>query len=503
MALPISNLNLPFLLSPVGAVKFIGGGVALASVVVIASWVYNVFLHPLSNYPGPRLAAATRLWYTWHCAHGSLPFAIHELHLKYGDVVRVAPNELSYIHPDGWNEIYGHRPGKSEIPKDPSFYSSSLSGPDGVFRASRERHGYLRRQMAHGFSEKSMREQEHTIRHFADIVVNYLSTQANGKISVDLTRWYNYFTFDVMGQLVFGESFDCLQNSSFHPWVSIIFDSIRYNFLLRCTQFWPWLSPVIRRLIPKNFLRRKTEQQALSREKADYRKTIHDGRNDLVANLLKPDSGVTDPEYKSTVQTLIVAGSETTASLLCGVTFYLLSNPQKLEKAVNEVRSEFDSADKISFVSVNKLHYLLACLNEALRVYPPVPDGLPRNTASNVEVINGRPVPPNTTVRMTHWATYRSPQNFMRPDEYIPERWLGDAPGFENDHKNALQPFHVGPRNCIGRNLAYMEMRLLLALILWNFDLELCTDSKDWNKQRVYNLWEKPGLKVKVSPRKL
>lgn len=155
-----------------------------------------MFFHPLSNYPGPRLAAATRLWYAWHCANGSLPFAIHELHLRYGDVVRVAPDELSYIHPDGWNEIYGHRPGKSEIPKDPSFYSSTLSGPEGVFRAPRDRHGYLRRQMSHGFSEKSMREQEDTIRHYAELMISYLSTQANGQKedAVDFTRWYNVGT---------------------------------------------------------------------------------------------------------------------------------------------------------------------------------------------------------------------------------------------------------------------------------------------------------------------
>ncbi|GMF80618.1 unnamed protein product [Aspergillus oryzae] len=337
--------NLAFILSPVVTFELIGGVIALVSIAAIASWSYNVFFHPLSNYPGPRLAAATRLWYAWHCAKGSLPFAIHELHLRYGDVVRVAPDELSYIHPDGWNEIYGHRPGQSEIPKDPSFYSSALSSPEGIFRAPRDRHGYIRRQMSHGFSEKSMREQEDTIRHYADLMISYLSTQANGPKEnvVDFTRWF----------------------------------------------------------IPKSFQRRKIEQQALSREKANYRKTIHDGRNDLVANLLKPDSGVTDLEYQSTVQTLIVAGSETTASLLCGVTFHLLNNPEKLEKAVKEVRSEFDSADKISFVSVNKLHYLLACLNEALRVYPPVADGFPRRTGSNVEVINGQPVPPNVRNQMT------------------------------------------------------------------------------------------------------
>ncbi|KAF7593379.1 hypothetical protein BBP40_011568 [Aspergillus hancockii] len=493
---------LQYLPSPVG---LIGGVIVLISISSIALGLYNVYFHPLSTYPGPRLAAATRFWFAWHLANGSLPFAIHELHQVYGDVVRVAPNELSYIHPEGWNEIYGHRHGKPELIKDPAFYSTVASGSEGLFRASRERHGYLRKQLSHGFSEKAMREQEDAIRFRADLMISQLKNKANGDEAniVNFNRWYNYFTFDVMGQLVFGESFNCLQNSDYHPWVKLIFDSVRLAALVRCARFWPWLSSFIMMLIPASIQRRRAEQQQLTRAKAEYRKTIQDGRQDLVANLLQPDSGVSDLEYRSTVQSLIIAGSETTASLLCGVTYHLLKNPIKLQKVVKEVRSEFDSSDEISFVSVNRLPYLLACLNEALRVYPPIADAFPRNTGSNVEMIMGRPVPPNTIVRMTHWATYRSSRNFTSPDEYIPERWLANEPGFENDQRSALQPFQVGPRNCIGRNLAYMEMRLLMALVLWNFDLELCPTSHNWDKQRVFVAWERPDLMVRLLPRKI
>jgi cytochrome P450 len=122
-----------------------------------------------------------------------LPFAIHELHQKYGDVVRIAPNELSYIHPEGWNEIYGHRHGKPEIIKDPAFYSTVASGPEGLFRASQERHGYLRKQLSHSFSEKAMREQEDTIRFQADLMISQLKRNINkdGTKIVNFNRWYN------------------------------------------------------------------------------------------------------------------------------------------------------------------------------------------------------------------------------------------------------------------------------------------------------------------------
>lgn len=87
----------------------------------------------------------------------------------------------------------------------------------------------------------------------------------------------------------------------------------------------------------------------------------------------------------------------------------------------------------------------------------------------------------------------------------MPERWLPQnqdpASPFYNDNRAVLQPFSVGPRNCIGRNLAYNEMRLILARVMWDFDLELCEESANWNEQLSYLLWEKSPLMCKLSMR--
>lgn len=96
-------------------------------------------------------------------------------------------------------------------------------------------------------------------------------------------------------------------------------------------------------------------------------------------------------------------------------------------------------------------------------------------------------------------AAYWSPTNFHDAAAFRPERWLPESTRnpsspFYNDNRAVLQPFSVGPRNCIGRNLAYNEMRLILARVLWNFDIELCEESKAWNEQKAYLLWEKPAL---------
>jgi len=108
---------------------------------------------------------------------------------------------------------------------------------------------------------------------------------------------------------------------------------------------------------------------------------------------------------------------------------------------------------------------------------------------------------PQTSMGMAQYAVFRSPWNFKDPQVYLPERWLDDNEEYACDKKEALQPFSFGPRNCIGRNLANIEMRLILAKLIWHFDLELMADSMNWpEKQYIYTSWEKIPLKIKLHP---
>lgn len=86
--------------------------------------VYNLYFHPLSRFPGPKIAAITRLYYVKYCVSGRLPFNNTKLHAKYGGIVRIAPDELSLNTAEGWRDVYGNRHGKPEMPKDKLFYGS-------------------------------------------------------------------------------------------------------------------------------------------------------------------------------------------------------------------------------------------------------------------------------------------------------------------------------------------------------------------------------------------
>lgn len=109
-------------------------------------------------------------------------------------------------------------------------------------------------------------------------------------------------------------------------------------------------------------------------------------------------------------------------------------------------------------------------------------------------------MPGGTLVSVSHWSLYHSAQVFRDPYKFVPERWLGDE-RYKDDRKKALQPFSLGPRSCLGTNLAYAEMRLILARLIWNFDIELCGESDNWVEGiKVFMIYQRPPLKVKLTP---
>jgi cytochrome P450 len=221
----------------------------------------------------------------------------------------------------------------------------------------------------------------------------------------------------------------------------------------------------------------------------------------------KNEESMSLEEIETTFNILIIAGSVITASALAGTTAYLLKNPMCLATLVQETRSNFEEETDINLSSVEKLPYLSAVIEEGLRMAPPVPSGLPRVTPAEGGVVCGEWLLGGTNISFSQWSAYRSPLKFSRPNEFIPERWLQSnrTSQFSTDKKTVLQPFSFGPRNCIGKNLAYAKLRLILSRIIWNLDLSFPKEMEgyDWANQKTYVLVEKQPLKVRLSPRKL
>lgn len=157
---------------------------------------------------------------------------------------------------------------------------------------------------------------------------------------------------------------------------------------------------------------------------------------------------MTRAEIIKTNATVLMAGSDSPATLLSGVTFLLLKNRSWLIKLQEEVRSL--SLSELTFTSLSKLKILHAVIQESIRVYPPVPTILPRLTPKEGALIDGVWISGDTGVGVAQYPANMSSRNFTNPDTFAPERWLGDKQ-YENDALSAVQGFSLGPRNCLGQ----------------------------------------------------
>jgi cytochrome P450 len=198
---------------------------------------------------------------------------------------------------------------------------------------------------------------------------------------------------------------------------------------------------------------------------------------------------LTETEIFLNMAGFVSGGTDTTATALTGWTYFVCTHPDVFSRLVREVKTTFASEDDIRWEKVRGLRYLEATLHEAMRLFPPSPASQQRIVPPGGATIDGYYVPGGKTVAVAPWVATHSSLNFHEPDAFRPERWLGENEKYANDHLNASLPFGTGPRVCLGKNLAYLEMLLITAHLLWNFDLEL-----DRDKYREKNaLWGLDG----------
>ncbi|KAK2011419.1 cytochrome P450 [Colletotrichum eremochloae] len=477
--------------------------------------IYQLFLNPLRKFPGPKLWAVSYVPYVRLFTSGQGHRKILKLHQQYGPIVRVGPTHISINHPDVFEEVKGHRKA-SKHPKDPIH---NMVHQDNILGTNGAQHGRFRRALSHGFSAQSMLEQEPIIKQYVDKLFKKLHEVSKGGLSpVDLVKWFNYTTFDVIGDLAFGEPFGCLDGEAYHPWVAIIFQSVKNTALLFSFARLPWLSPLLNLTIPRSLATKFAKNKALTVEKVRKRLDLGTRRPDFMDAIIRNSEKIGSislnrkssfsykalafDELVSNSSVLIGAGSETTATVLSATTYFLATNPDSLAKLTDEVLSAFQSEDQIDMLSVQKLKYMSAVLNESMRLYPAAPAPQPRMTKEGGDEFLGEFIPGGTTIDAWQWSLYHNPDHFARAEEFIPERWLDD-PRFANDAKKVMQPFSIGPQNCIGKNLGNSEMRLIMARLLWNFEIRPTEDiHRFYNESEVYLLWEKGPVNVYLTPRK-
>jgi cytochrome P450 len=355
---------------------------------------FNVYIHPLRHFPGPISRRISRLPWAYFHATGRQAFQTERLHTNHGSVVRIGPNHLSFTDPQAWKDIYSYR-ATGEMAKADIFFRPVKGLPSTILNAGHEEHSKIRRALAQGFSDSSMRAHEPLIVKYVNLLVERLTREcAAGARVQNMAAWYNWTTFDLASDLVFGESFHCLETINYHPWVSFILKAVKTHALTIAISYCGGGAVVQMLHALGGFLAISKIQEytnSMLRSRLGHGK----GRDDLFEGLArKQDEWNFSFEKMSRNATiLLLAGSETTATTLSGATYLLLSHPRVLEKLKLEIRSSFSKPEDITIASVSKCSYLLAVLNETLRCYPPLTAGMVRVVPRGGATIAGSFIP--------------------------------------------------------------------------------------------------------------
>lgn len=276
----------------------------------------------------------------------------------------------------GWKEVFSHKPvDKVEFTKHPRHYDAYYN--DSLLNASTGEHRRLRRVFASAFTERAIRAEEPIMQKHVALFLQRLSELSASDSPIDLNEWINYTTFDITGELTFGEPFHCLERSALHAWIGFIFDSLRAVTMTRLLREYTWLRLFLPLLVSKEVeaqARRHGELTAAwvakrleipPDSKQDFMRHFaqHMVSGDLTRDQVRVDAGV-----------FVTAGSETSAATTAALLYLICKHPDVYAELAREIRGAFVSEAEITITATARLAYLNMCIKETMRLHPPAPE---------------------------------------------------------------------------------------------------------------------------------
>ncbi|KAJ7681743.1 cytochrome P450 [Mycena rosella] len=404
--------------------------------------------HPLAHIPGPTANKITKLWGAW---------------------ISSGPNEVSIIHVDAVKAVLGtggFQKGQYYDPRsDPNLATRSLLTLRG------EAHANRRRIWNRGMSSESVNEYESILVKRVTQLVARLEGLSG---SVDISEWFSYFTFDVMGDMAFGGGFEMLRDGGDKEGLWTIIEKGAKSIAV--VSHIPWLAPTLNKIpmaargIQK--LRKFGTTSATNRIKAGSQ--VKDLWYHLTDEAGMEKEKPTFAEVVADGALSIIAGSDTTSTALSCLMWFLLSNPDLYRRVQAEVDFVYPGeSSSLDATKHSELRFLTACLNETLRLHPPVPtNGTRQVPHGGGKLVAGCFIPEHTQIYIPAYTLHRRAEYFSpSPEIFDPDRWLRQPSPGEVLNQAAFIPFSYGAANCVGKGLAWREMLMVTSTILKKFDL--------------------------------
>ncbi|KAJ1963219.1 hypothetical protein IWQ62_003285 [Dispira parvispora] len=453
---------------------------------LVLLWVvrllYLKFCLPVSKLPAPWYVGLTELDLIIRLLSGRSFAILHRRHCRYGPIMRIGTWSVSISDCKLAKELLATHAFRKPSNIYEIFFQIYLPNifttSDPVFHRKRKR------MLAPVFSWQSLHQVEGLIvEEGVQPLLDKFQSLPQGA-EVNLYQEFLGLTYDVIGRLAFGESFGVILRGD-----RTVIDEFTQLFqYLTVVRLFPFLKGRRVPFIP--FLRRgyDSEQSIVKKACRAVEKRLEwlastdqpppQDTLQLMIDSVDPETGdkLNPAELGSESIVQLIGGTDTTAHGLTWVFYAMLSHPGCYQRVVDEILEEFPlstserSPSVISFDAIkDKLPYLDAVIQEALRVYPPVSLAVVRTIPDQGATIGGYYIPPGYNLGIPVYSINHSPLYWDKPNEFIPERWLeGDAAQMK---QNTIT-FLSGPRGCLGRNLAYMELYLTVANLLRNFHVK-------------------------------
>ncbi|KAI9277181.1 cytochrome P450 [Phascolomyces articulosus] len=463
---------------------------------VVASKINTAYFGPLANIPGPKAFKFYDMTYSRDFSNpeGTSWRNFKEWQEQYGEVVRLGPSSICVSNKEMLRQVLL----KDDLPKGPRYEEFNRISITLFSTTDKSFHKQRRRVLSPAFSVKYINGLEHfmlsTLTCFVnridrDIESTRLLVNDNGFGQVDIWKVLAYLALDIIGETAFGETFNMLEtNDHFVP--HIIASNLKLSSLLGHRPYATMLKILFSfgsiwraNLRLREFMRQIVLRRLDGGEKAR--------RNDILQILIDTQNAkeeqdrMSEEDIAKETVLFLIAGSDTTSNTTGFAVIELLNNPETFAK----LRAEIDAIPMrpdqklLEHEQLKKLPYLNAVINENLRLNPISADLIQRRADKDMLLNRDLFVPKNTVIYSNPYRTHLDPKYWPEPTKFIPERWLegSDIPA----DTDAFFPFSVGTRNCIGKGMAMMQMRLSLANLTKFYDFKAIPEEMEKSGERL------------------
>ncbi|RYN20880.1 hypothetical protein AA0112_g10469 [Alternaria arborescens] len=414
------------------------------------------------------------------------------LHQQHGHFVRISYDEVSVSHPDAIAKILLaplHKANWYKIHALPDYrFQSPMSTTDPKKKIEKSKH------IAAAYTVSNLlRSEEHIDRTFESFL-EWMNKYATDKKPMDLNTFISYATFDVIGEVVFSKSFgfldqgkdigNSIENSlALNAYVAVAGYFRWINIALLANPIMTWLS-----ILPMGHLFDTVKAVLAEREKNE------NARYDAVQYWFKqherhPDK-FTIREINTQALAAVGAGSDTVAAGIQSFIYHMIRHADAWERAHDEVAEAVKKGlcrDRVvSYADAQQLGFVQACVKEALRVFGPVPMGLPRIAPKGGLTIGHRTIPEGTIVSINPWVIHYS-KEIWGADAHVfrPERWLEEDSG---TREKFWIPFGAGYGGCPGQNIAKIELAKIAATLVRDYNIKQVNSTQDWQWKAYFTV---------------